>query len=185
MKNFLIVGTQRTGSTALAEYIGLSPKVSCGGEPILRVPYLRKLKAAERALAGDFSLLTPQDRESMLKRIDPQKPWLGFRWLFSSSGKWLIHPRFAPALWMDRLEDCFRWLKLRSDIHIIHIVRRQALDWLKSVYLAQKTNIYKGQPYPDDIKIKIPEKEAVFACARKIGSISGWRHCRIQIPISG
>ena len=161
MKNFLIVGTQRTGSTALAEIRGLNHWVSCAGEIILEVPCWRKLKAAERALVGDFSYLTTRSLEHIAKKYDKKKPWFGFRWLFHASGKWIIHPRFAPALWLDRLEDCLCWLTRRSDIHIIHIVRRQGLDWLKSVYVAYKSNAYKGIPYPDGIKVSIPEKEAV------------------------
>ena len=78
MKNFIIVGTQRTGSSALAESIGLNPKVSCGGELTLLVPYSRKLKAAQRALDSDFSFLTELGRDYMLKKFDPNESlaWL-------------------------------------------------------------------------------------------------------------
>ena len=167
MRNFIIVGTQRTGSSALDESIGLNPKVSCGGELTLDVPYRRKLKAAEGALVRDFSFLTEGGRDYMLKKFDPRKPWLGFRWLFHSSDKWIFHPRFSPVLWLDRLEDCLRWLAQRPDIHIIHIVRCQGLDWLKSVYVARKAKLYSGRPYPQGIKVRIRKREAVFRLRAK------------------
>lgn len=166
-KNFLIVATQRTGSSALVDSIGLNPKVSCGGEIMTRVAYGRKLKAAKLALGGDFSLLLQGGRKHMDKKFDAEKPWLGFRWLFSSSGKWIIHPRFSPALWVERFEDCIRWLTGRPDTHIIHIVRRQGLDWLKSLYLAKETKFYKGSQYPDDIKVRIPKREAIYRLRAK------------------
>ena len=94
-------------------------------------------------------------------------PWLGFRWLFHSSDKWVIHPRFSPVLWLDRLEDCLRWLARRPDIHIIHIVRLQGLDWLKSVYVARKAKLYSRQPYPEGIKVRIPKRAAIFRLRAK------------------
>ena len=167
MKNFIIVGTQRTGSSALAESIGLNSKISCGGELTLHVPYSRKLKAAQRALDSDFSLLTEGGRDFMLKKFSPMRPWLGFRWLFHSSDKWIVHPRFSPVLWLDRLEDFLRWIVRRPDIHIIHIVRHQGLDWLKSVYVARKAKVYSRQPYPEGIKVRIPKRAAIFRLRAK------------------
>jgi len=161
VKNFIILGTQRTGSSALAESIGLNPMVACGWEWTLQVPWRQKLKVAERALAGDFSFLIQKHQDHMAKAFDSRKTCLGFRRLFRSSSKWIIHPRFCPALWLDRLEDHLHWLTKRTDIHIIHIVRRQGLDWLKSVYVARKANVWVGKPYPEGIKVTIPMRKAV------------------------
>ena len=161
MKNFIIVGVQRTGSSALAESIGLNQMVTCGWEWTQRVPWKRKIEVAERALTGDFSLLKQEDKDHMTKVFDQRKSWLGFRRLFRASNKWIIHPCFCPALWLDRLEDHIRWLGRRPDIHIIHIVRHEALDWLKSVYIARKTNLYVGSAYPKGIKCKIPVRSAI------------------------
>ena len=167
MKNFIIVGTQRTGSTALAEFIGLNPMVTCGWEWTLQVPYKRKFKAAELALSGDFSSLIPRHQDHMAKIFESSKTWLGFRWLFHSSNKWIIHPRFSPVLWLDRIEDYLRWMERRPDIHTIHITRSQGLDWLKSVYVARKAKVYSGRPYPEGIKVKIPKREAIFRLRAK------------------
>ena len=161
MKNFLIVGTQRTGSSALAEFVGLHPMVTCGWEWTLQVPWRRKLEVAEQALAGNFSFLIQKHQDHMANVFDSRKIWLGFRCLFRSSNKWIIHPRFSPALWLDRLEDHLCWLASQPDVHIIHIVRRQGLDWLKSVYVSRKANVYVGRTYPKGIKVRIPLREAV------------------------
>ena len=65
MKNFIIVGTQRTGSSALAEFIGLHPKICCGGEFTLRLPKNNKITAAKRAFVGDFTLLTNEGKRTL------------------------------------------------------------------------------------------------------------------------
>jgi len=103
----------------------------------------------------------------MDKVHNANKSWLGFRWLFSSSCKWIIHPRFSPALWFDRLEDFIFWAVQRPEIHIIHVVRRNSLDWLKSVYLARKANLYSKKQYPDDLTVMIPKWEAIYRLRAK------------------
>jgi len=161
MRNFLIVGTQRTGSSALAESIGLHPEVTCGWEWTLRVPWRKKIQVAERALAGEFSYLIQHHQDHMAQVFDHSCTWLGFRRLFSSSPIWIIHPRFSPATWVDRLEGHLCWLARRNDIHIIHVVRSDSLDWLKSVYISRMTNAYVGKAYPKGIKVRIPIRKAV------------------------
>ena len=161
MKNFIIVGTQRTGSSAIAESLGLHPTVTCGWEWTHRIPPWKKLKTAELALKGDFSMLRQSHRSNMDENFNLNCSWLGFRWLFSASGKWLIRPSFSPALWFDRLEGFIGWISHHPEIHVIHIVRKDSLDWLKSVYLAKKFKVYSKIKYPNGIKIKIPKLEAI------------------------
>ena len=48
-----------------------------------------------------------------------------------------------------------------SNIRVIHILRLDALDWLKSVYLAKRTGIYVGKAYPEGISVRIPVRNAV------------------------
>jgi len=160
MKNFLISGTQRTGSSALAEALGAHPSVACGWEWTQHVPWTRKLEVAERALAGDFSVLSRADQVHMAQVFDRDRDWLGFRRLFRSSNKWLVHPRFSPALWADRLEDHLAWLARRPDIHVIHVVRRDGVEWLKSKFVAEATKAYWGKRYPQ-VRVQIPPREAV------------------------
>jgi len=157
----LIVGTQRTGSSALGEAIGVHPEIICGWEWTQHAPWSRKIAIAERALNGDFSLLGQNDREHMAAVFGENKTWLGFRRLFRSSDKWLLHPRFSPALWLDRLETHLNWLASRPDIHIIHIVRNDNLEWLKSKFLSHASQVYWGKGYPEGLKVTIPVREAI------------------------
>lgn len=170
LKNFLIVGTQRTGSQALSAAFNLHPQVVCGGEWTQRVTWLRKVSMAERALAGDFHGLISR-RPELLKRFTTaftsQTKWLGFKVLFSSSDKWLGHPRFAPALVKDRLEGHLGWLRSRPDIHIIQLVRRDTIEWLKSKYVARYTGLYTNKQYPEGTKIVIPVWAALRAAESK------------------
>ena len=168
MKNFVLVGTQRTGSSALAELIGFHPCIACGWEWTLRVARNQKILAAEKALAGDFSLLPEMERAYMNKILRPENTWLGFRRLFGSSDKWLLHPKFAPALWFDRLESHLDWLRSRPDIHIIHLRRDNNVAWLKSKYFSKKSGSYVGKTYPDDITIKVSLRESVARIKSKM-----------------
>jgi hypothetical protein len=179
VNRFIIVGVQRTGSSALAESIGLHPQVACGWEWTQEVPFFRKIAAAERGFAGDFSLLPLKEQHRMAATFDSTKTWIGFRRLFRASGKWLIHPCLAPALWVDRLEDHLLWLRRKPDIHVIHIVRGQSLDWLKSVYVAKQTGAYVGRKYPEGVKVSIPLRYAMARVRskrwvdRRLSSLSG------------
>jgi len=159
--NFLVVGTQRTGSTALVQALNNSPEVACGGEWTQTVPWYNKIKITERALRGDLAVLAPHHIQRMDELGCSQARWVGFKLLFRSSDKWLFHPRFAPALWLDCLEDYRRWLAKRRDIHVIHIVRCDAGEWLKSKYLADATGLYGNQKYPEGIKLTIPVWRAI------------------------
>ena len=44
---------------------------------------------------------------------------------------------------------------------IIHVVRSDGLDWLKSVYVARMANSYVGKAYPKGIKVRIHIRKAV------------------------
>jgi hypothetical protein len=161
LKNFLIVGTQRTGSTALVRSLTFHPDIACGDEWTQHVPAHRKFAVTERALRGDFSVLTPIQRKRIEPAFGPQSRWLGFKLLFRSSAKWLLHPRLAPALWLDRFAAYHRWIAARPGLHVIHIVRRDPVDWLKSKYLADTSRAYAAKAYPEDLTISIPVREAL------------------------
>jgi len=168
MKNFILVGTQRTGSSALAELIGFHPDIACGWEWTQHVPRARKILVAERALAGDFSSLSANGQAHMQQVFNPEKMWLGYRRLFRSSNKWLFHPKFAPALWVDRLEDHLKWLRTRPDIYIIHLRRDDHIAWLKSKFFSRESGAYVAKTYPDDIEIRIPLREAIARIQSKM-----------------
>jgi len=168
IKNFVIVGTQRTGSSALAEAIGLHPDIACGWEwTQYNTPRWKKLTNAQRALNGDFSRLLPGHRKYITKVFNPNKTWLGYRRLFGANNKWIVHPRFSPSLWWDRLEDHITWFQNQNDIHIIHIVRHNEIDWLKSKFIARKAKSFRGKSYPEGIKVKIPINEAILRLRAK------------------
>ncbi len=166
-QNFLIVGTQRTGSTALVRSLTFHPDVACGDEWTQHVPAHRKFQVTEKTLAGDFSALTGLQRKRIEPAFGPQTRWLGFKLLFRSSDKWLIHPRLAPALWLDRFGGYLHWIARRPSLHVIHIVRNDSVDWLKSKYLADTSRAYAGKAYPEDLTISIPVREALRRLATK------------------
>jgi hypothetical protein len=148
--SYLIVGTQRTGTSAIAEQLGLHPAITCGWESTNHVWPFRRIEAAERVLAGDFRHLPAKERAYLHSVHHVGKRALGFRRLFRSSAKWRISPAWAPALWADRLEAHLQWLQRRPEIHVIHITRADNLAWLKSMGLAKATDSYVGQSYPRD-----------------------------------
>ena len=167
LRNFLIVGTQRTGSTALVRSLTFHPDIACGDEWTQRVPAHRKFTVTEATLAGYFSSLTAAQRRRIEPVFGPDTRWLGFKLLFRSSDKWLIHPRFAPALWLDRFGSYLRWIARRPTLHVIHIVRNDPVDWLKSKYLADTSRAYAAKEYPEDLTIEIPVGGALRRLATK------------------
>lgn len=123
-ENFIIVGTQRTGSTALYQALNCHPDIACGGEWTQNIPWYKKIRVARQALRGNFTGLTARNQNLIRKVFHEQTRWLGFKMLFRSSDKWLLHPRFAPALQLDQLEPCLKWIGEQPNMHVIHVVRR-------------------------------------------------------------
>jgi hypothetical protein len=162
MKTFLIVGTQRTGTSAVAEQLGLHAAITCGWESTNRISPHRKLEVAEEIFAGDFRSLRAKERCFLNQVHRPGKQALGFRRLFRASPKWIVEPAYAPALWLDRLEGHIAWLaRARPETYIIHITRTDNVAWLRSMGLAKSTGSYVGTPYPDRVTIRWPLRTAV------------------------
>ena len=160
-KNFVLVGTQRSGTSVLAEQIGMHPYVACGWEWTESVRVFRKLSVTSDALAGDYSTLPGREKAHMQSIMKDEIQWIGFRRLFGASNKWLVHPRFSAKLVLDRFEDHLRYFSSRPTLHIIHVTRDDHLGWLRSKYVAGVTRSFVGQEYPEDITVHIPEKEAL------------------------
>lgn len=172
---FLIVGTHRTGTSALAERLGLHPAIACAWEPTVHVPPWDRLRAARRILAGDFRDLRAQERTYVERTPQRQRRALGFRLLFKSSNHWIGHPEAGPALWYERFRAHLDWLQRRRDIRIVHVVRRDNLAWLRSIALAERSGLYAGQPYPDGLSVRLGAGEAVrrVRCKHLIGQRLG------------
>ena len=167
---FLIVGTQRTGSQALFNALNLHPDVVCGGEWTQYVPWYAKVKVADRALKGDFADLIarrPKDQKRFAAAYGEHTQWLGFKILFRSSDKWIVHPRFAPGLLVDRPSGHLAWLRSQPQTHVIQLVRRNSMDWLKSKYLSRVTGSYTNTKYPDETRVTIPAGRALRAVMAK------------------
>ncbi len=70
MRNFVLLDTCRTGSSALAGLIGLNCSITRGWEWTREVPLWYRTKAFERALAGDFSYLNKRHQEHMAQVLN-------------------------------------------------------------------------------------------------------------------
>ena len=168
-RNFLVLGTQRTGSQAFYVALNLHPEVVCGGEWTFKTPSPLKIRKAEQALAGDFQeFIMGQQylRDRYSEALTDQTRWLGFKILFRSSAKWVGHPALAPALWLDRLEGHLRWLRRHPDIHVIQLVRQNPVEWLKSKYLGRAFG-HTHKAYAEGYKVRIPLGPALRAIKAK------------------
>ena len=169
VRNFLILGTQRTGSQALYVALNLHPEVVCGGEWTFKSHWYEKISKAEEALSGDFQQFIvgrPHLQARYAGALTDSTRWLGFKILFRSSAKWIGSPALAPALWVDRLEGHIRWLRRSPDIHVIQLIRRNPIEWLKSKYLGRVFgNTHKT--YSEGFKIRIPIGSGVRAIMAK------------------
>jgi hypothetical protein len=157
---FLIVGTYRTGSSALVHALNLHPRIACGLEWTQKLTPRRSLAMAAAALSGDLTVLRPKHQRQMQQVFAPSKTALGFKRLFRASDKWLFSPAFGPLIF-DGLEQHIRWLARHSDIRVIHIVRKDHLAWLKSKALADATGKYSGTAYPENMEVYVSPREAL------------------------
>ncbi|NNG00357.1 MAG: hypothetical protein HKM93_13305 [Desulfobacteraceae bacterium] len=169
MNRFILLGTQRTGSSALAKLINLHPTILCGLEWTQKVSRKKKISATANLLSANFQSLNGFHKEYVDKKYSnsAKLKWIGFKTLFSSSNKWIIHPRYSIALWVDQLKEHLEWLKSNRDIHIIHIVRNHNLEWLKSLFLAKTTMLYSGKKYPKGFTVAIDTKQAIYRLKSK------------------
>lgn len=161
MEKFIVVGTQRTGSSAIAESIATNGKIFCGWEWTQKTAFHKKIKVAEEALNADFNGLSSKHTDHIKRELKKDTKWIGFRRLFSSSDKWFLHPKYAPAIFWDRLYSYKKWLCKNNNIHVVQIVRKDRIEWLKSMYIAKELNSYIGKTYPKNTKIRIPIKKAI------------------------
>ncbi|MEZ5595558.1 MAG: hypothetical protein R3E84_04070 [Pseudomonadales bacterium] len=99
-------------------------------------------------------------RERIEQSLNMQARWLGFRWLFRSSDKWLVHPACSPAVWLDGLGGLTSWLARNPDIRIVHVVRRDNVAWIRSKYLSRETGTFSEGQYPEHLRITVDMGEA-------------------------
>jgi len=165
---FLIVGTYRSGTSAIVEAVGRHPRVLCGMEWTHRLPPWRNISVAQAALHGDFSGLLPKNRQQVAENLSDQKSVIGFKRLFRSSNKWLLSPKFAPALAVDRLEAHIRWLRSDPAIRVVHVIRQDNVAWLRSKVLSDAAGHHSGTRYPDDLQLSISASEAKRRVAIKV-----------------
>lgn len=161
MKNHILLGTQRIGSSAISKLINLHPEILSGLEWTQKTKKKKKLIKTVELLSGNFRSLSGFDEEYVKNKSFDQLRWIGFKVLFSSSNKWIFHPKYSIALWADHFNRHLKWLRMNNDIHIIHLVRGKNIEWIKSVFMAKETKLFSGQKYPVGIKLNIDIKNAI------------------------
>ena len=160
MKNFVILGTQRTGSSALGEAIGTHPNVACGWEWTQRVSPLWLPRSTSNALLKqDFSSLDEKHQKHMHRLMQKDVSCLGYRRLFRSSATWIFDPGISPVV-IERLGWHLKWFA-EKEFYIIHIVRSDNMNWLKSKAFSKETGNYVGKKYADDVSASIDPHEAL------------------------
>lgn len=161
MKNFVIVGTQRTGSSALAEAISLHPKIACGWEWTQTcMPYSLERVSKQALLMKDFSTLDKSNKEHSQAIFDEELSCFGYRRLFRASSKWLFSPSFSLTLEYERLRWHLNWF-IENNVTVIHIIRNDSLGWLKSKAIAKKTGNYYGGEYKEGVQAIMKPSEAL------------------------
>lgn len=161
-KKFIVVGTQRTGSSVIAEQIGAHPAIACGWEWTQHLKRPGKVHLASRGLKGDMNWLAQHHRDHMLGQLNNKNcTWLGFRRLFRSSGWWLGHPRWSPAVLLDEFAGHLRWLQENPDIHVVHCRRRDNAEWLKSKALSRENSVFVGASYDESRQVHVAIDQAL------------------------
>lgn len=161
MKKFIVVGTQRTGSSALAEAIGTHPNVGCGWEWTGKMGPMEIPKVSVASLfEQNFEFLDDKNRRYAEQLMKKELTCLGYRRLFRSTSKWLVKPSLSPVHFIERLGWHLEWI-IRNQISVVHIVRADNLGWLKSKAVTKKTGNYSGGKYEQGVSAHIDIDEAV------------------------
>ena len=147
-KQFVIVGTQRSGSGFLADLVNQHPEVHCGWEWGQKAAPYRKLAIADAAIDGDFSQLRSEEQTALESLDQAALKALGFRKLFRCSEKWLLSPSLSPALAWDRMGATINWIRQRQ-FHVIQLVRADTLAWLNSKVNSKAANSFQGSDYSE------------------------------------
>lgn len=156
---FVIVGTQRTGSSFVATTLNTHPEINCGWEWALDVTPIAKISTIHAGLHGHFDQL-PESHRVRMSSVKKDAKVIGFRLLFSSSPKWIVSPKLNLPHWVERLNGFLKYFCSNPNIKILHIVRSNNLAWLTSLFLAKTSKLYIDHKYPDDLKIEVPLGEA-------------------------
>ncbi len=155
-KNFIIVGTQRTGSTAIAGGINIHDQIACGWEWTQHLPVNKKINCMQQALNSHFDCLSVKQQDQMNQIISDKTQYLGFRCLFRSSEKWLLKPKYSLALIADRFDAHMKWFIKHPEVAIIHLIRQDDIAWIASKQLAKHTGFYSHKQYPQELQVTIP-----------------------------
>lgn len=161
MIKFIVVGTQRTGSSAISEAIGTHPYIGCGWEWSQNIgPFRIPVASNEALFSSNYKYLDDSNRNHALSLQQKDLSCMGYRRLFRSTAKWLIKPELSPVYLFERLEWHLNWI-VQNQIPIIHIVRTNNLGWLKSKAITKKTGSFFGEKYDENIQADINPAEAL------------------------
>ncbi len=134
----------------------MHPEIACGWESAGRHYFRRRVTVMERVLRADFRDLRSRERAFYESNGASHAKALGFRLLFRCHPRWWASPGWSLLSQAEALRACLRWLRQNPDVHIIHLVRRDNIEWLRSLELARITGLYAGAPYPEDLRVSIP-----------------------------
>lgn len=168
MNKFIVVGTQRTGSSAFAELISLHPTIACGWEWTQHINPLAMVSTAKKSLNGDFKCLSSMHREHMSTQMNSDITHLGFRRLFRASDSWIFKPSISITRVADRLDSHLQWIASNSDIKIIHIVRNNNFDWISSKFVSKETGLYVGESYKENTVVDVDIDQALKRVKAKL-----------------
>ena len=163
-----MVGTYRSGTSAIVEAVGSHPRILCGDQVHHRdCPHGARSRSPKISLNGDFAGLLQKHRTQVQNGITDLTSVIGFKRLSRSSKKRLVHPRFAPAIIVDRLEGHLKWLARNPQVRVVHVVRTDNLAWLESKALAHASGRYSGGQYPDSLRLELSPTQALRRVATK------------------
>ncbi|MGH3804312.1 MAG: hypothetical protein ACRDTD_30080, partial [Pseudonocardiaceae bacterium] len=168
MKNFVITGTQRTGSAAVMRALRHHDLVACGAEWPIAVSFTRRLDACRRGLDGDFSKLLLRHREEIAAQISTQTDWLGYRNLFRANDKWWLEPALGVSVLLDRFHATLEWWRRHAAIHIVHVTRTDNLAWLRSKYKARESGTFWAGTGYSQASVVVPIHNAVKRVRMKV-----------------
>jgi LPS sulfotransferase NodH len=151
-KKFIVLSKPRGGSTYLVDLLQYHPKIVCFSELFLPEKCAFSYSLFPKDNDPDLLFLRNKNPEKFLRHFIFRKyldnvSAVGFK-IFYEHGA----PYGIPKIW--------KILKKYSDLHVIHLVRKNHLKSYASLQLAEKTNVWmKYDPCTDKSRwIKVPDE---------------------------
>ena len=148
MVRFMVLTTQRSGSTFFCTSLASSPHICCEPQAFGRPPSKFRTFIDDKLPAGmAFDHLRPKDRRSLVEQF------LDRTFSNIQGAKSMGLRLMYDHIWQT--PEILPWMVLYS-VHLIHLIRRNRLKTLLSRQIARRTGRYHSKRPLSPVQVRVP-----------------------------